>query len=415
MVEAPEGPPSGKACPVCHTPVEAWARICPRCEHEWPVTPEEVEDHALLDFQGTLRTLTPRFWVTPLLMGLNILVFGVMVVAGVHFLSPTSESLVRWGADFGPLTSNGQWWRLVSATFLHVGIIHLAFNMYVLWDIGGLVERLVGNAAFLALYLLAGVFGSLASLIWNPLVVSAGASGAVFGLFGVLLAFLLRHRHSIPAEVLGKLRKSALAFLGYNLLFSLRPGVDMAAHLGGLLGGFTCAWFAVQPLTSAGAAKRQGAILRVGLVAVAVILAVIAVLPPSGSLRAAGVQSRSLKTELARFEHMEGRTVDAFNTGFQQYRDGTLADAKFAELLEQKVLPEWRESRQRLAGLRNLSPRETERVAELDRYLEVREREWTLFIESIRQQDGRKANLALEAHGQAERMAQALVKAWTAE
>jgi len=211
MAEMPEGTPNGKACPVCHTPVEAWARICPRCEHEWPVTPDEVEEHALQDFQGTLRTLTPRFWVTPLLMGLNLVVFGAMVVAGVHFLSPTSESLVRWGADFGPLTSNGQWWRLVSATFLHVGIIHLAFNMYVLWDIGGLVERLVGNAAFLALYLLAGVFGSLASLIWNPLVVSAGASGAVFGRFGLLRAFVVPPRRCISPGVLGGFARGRVA------------------------------------------------------------------------------------------------------------------------------------------------------------------------------------------------------------
>lgn len=267
-----------KGCPTCGDRVETWARICPRCEYEWPVTQDEVTDLQLVEFKEHLKHLTPRLWVTPLLIGVNVVVFVAMVAMGAHILAPTPESLVGWGANFGPLVMSGQEWRLFTSTFLHVGILHLLFNMFVLWNIGSLVERIVGNESFLILYLLSGISGSLVSTAWHPLIVSAGASGAIFGLFGVLLGFLLRHRDTVPQDALRSLQKSVLVFLGYNLLFGLRPGIDMAAHLGGLLGGFTFGWFAVQPLTLAGVKGRRRSILWVGLSASVVILGAIALL-----------------------------------------------------------------------------------------------------------------------------------------
>ena len=95
---------------------------------------------------------------------------------------------------------------MLTCAFLHFGIIHLAFNMWVLWQLGDLVERLVGNIGFLVLYIISGVGGSLASLLWNPMVISAGASGAVFGVGGALMGFILLRRDTIPAEVLKHLR-----------------------------------------------------------------------------------------------------------------------------------------------------------------------------------------------------------------
>src|SRR6202011_2677222 len=111
--------------------------------------------------------------------------FVAMVATGVHWLSPTTADLIKWGADYGPRTTAGEWWRLGSSMFLHLGIIHIAFNMVVLWDIGRFTERLLGNAGFLIVYVLSGLFGSLASVLINPHIPSAGASGAVFGLYGV--------------------------------------------------------------------------------------------------------------------------------------------------------------------------------------------------------------------------------------
>src|SRR5262249_39811156 len=99
---------------------------------------------------------------------------------------------------------------------------------------------------------------SAASLTWHPSSVSAGASGAIFGLYGALLGFLLRHRGVIPAESLVSLRKGALTFIGYNLLYGLRPGVDMAAHLGGLATGFLLGLFLIQPTSTSSPSSSWG-------------------------------------------------------------------------------------------------------------------------------------------------------------
>ena len=193
------------------------------------------------DFQRALVTFTPRLVATPAIVLANILVFAAMIATGVHFFEPTVQSVMDWGANFGPKTANGQWWRLVNCMFLHYGILHLGFNMWVLWDLGRVVERLVGNVGFVVLYFVSGIAGSIASLAWNPLVVSAGASGAVFGVAGALLGLIAFRRDTIPASVLKHLWKSMSAFLFYNIVFGMMAsGIDMAAHIGGLIAGFAC-------------------------------------------------------------------------------------------------------------------------------------------------------------------------------
>jgi rhomboid protease GluP len=188
----------------------------------------------LAQFRLALFARTPRLWVTPLLVGMNLAVFLGMVATGVSALNPSAEGLLRWGANYAPRTTAGEWWRLVTNVFVHIGVIHIAMNMLVLWQIGALVERLLGHRPFLLVYLVAGFCGSLASISWHPLVISAGASSAVFGIYGVLIAYLVLHRGSIPRTVLLQLQKSTAFFIGLNVLFGLQQkGIDMAAHVGG--------------------------------------------------------------------------------------------------------------------------------------------------------------------------------------
>jgi len=123
----------------------------------------------------------PRVFVTWVLIAINLAVFVLMVIRGVGLMDPSIDSLLKWGADFGPLTTHGQWWRMLTSTFVHVGILHIAMNMYILLVSGPFVERLYGNVGFAVLYLLSGLGGSLVSLAWHPMLVSAGASGAIFG------------------------------------------------------------------------------------------------------------------------------------------------------------------------------------------------------------------------------------------
>jgi membrane associated rhomboid family serine protease len=135
--------------------------------------------------------------------------------------------------------------------FLHIGIIHLAFNTLVFFQIGPFVERLVGNVGFVTAYFASGIVGSVTSLAWHPYTVSAGASGAIFGLYGVLLGFfLMSKRDSIPAELISSLSKGALLFLGYNVVYGvIHEGTDLADHAGGLAAGFLCGLVLSTPLT----------------------------------------------------------------------------------------------------------------------------------------------------------------------
>ena len=136
----------------------------------------------------------PKVSVTSVLLALNVVIFGLMLAWGMDPMQPAIDGLIQWGANYGPKTTQGEWWRMFTCMFLHIGVLHLLFNMLALWNVGSCMERLLGSTGFLVLYLLAGLLGSVASVAWNPFVVSAGASGAIFGLYGGLLAFLMRHR-----------------------------------------------------------------------------------------------------------------------------------------------------------------------------------------------------------------------------
>lgn len=178
------------------------------------------------------------FVITPLLIAINIVIFIIMIVSGVHFMQPDSQDLLMWGANFRPMTMEGEWWRLFTACFLHIGLVHLLLNMYALFYIGLILEPILGKVRFLSVYLISGVAASLTSLWWNDLTISAGASGAIFGMYGVFFALL-------TTNIVNKSMKKAFLmsislFIIYNILNGLKPGsgIDNAAHIGGLVSGF---------------------------------------------------------------------------------------------------------------------------------------------------------------------------------
>ena len=143
-------------------------------------------------FDVALRRRTPRAFATPTLVALNVVLFIVMVAAGVHPLNPDAMTLLRWGGDLASRTVNGEWWRLATSMFIHAGALHLAFNMFGLLQVALIVERLVGSACFLGVYAVTGVVASLASLYVHPASVSVGASGAIFGIYGCGLAIFAK-------------------------------------------------------------------------------------------------------------------------------------------------------------------------------------------------------------------------------
>jgi membrane associated rhomboid family serine protease len=176
------------------------------------------------------------YFVTPILIYINLAVFLIMFFFGLGFISFKTQDLLKWGANFRPATINGEWWRLLTSTFLHGGLMHLLANMSGLLFVGIFLEPILGRAKYLTAYLLTGVLASCASLWWYDATVSVGASGAIFGLYGMFLAFLLT---KIFTPEFGKaFLLSTLVFIGFNLLAGLTGGIDNAAHIGGLVSGF---------------------------------------------------------------------------------------------------------------------------------------------------------------------------------
>jgi membrane associated rhomboid family serine protease len=228
-----------------------------------------VHIHEAINFPSQLRAATPRTFVVPMLLIANALVFLAMIAYGVHWWDPKAADLVRWGALDGIRVVQGEWWRLLSSNYVHIGLLHIALNMWCLWAAGRFTERLLGNAAFLIAYTLSGLGGSLASVWWNPDVIGAGASGAVFGVFGCVIGFMLIRRHTIPVLVLRPLMRSTLMFVGLNLYFGFTiPNIDNAAHIGGLVTGLLCGLALSRPIPapSAGASRlRYALVLPVAL------------------------------------------------------------------------------------------------------------------------------------------------------
>jgi len=186
-----------------------------------------------LDFLHAVWSRRPLF--TYLFFGINIAVFLLMTFAG----GTTNDStLLAFGVKANALINQGQYWRFLTPVFIHIGLLHLFFNSYALWIVGPQVEKLYGGPKFVLIYLVTGMAGVASSYWYRPEGLSAGASGAIFGLFGALLVFGLRHRHSIPPFFRRAVGTGVLPVIVINLIigFSI-PMIDNSAHLGGLVSG----------------------------------------------------------------------------------------------------------------------------------------------------------------------------------
>ena len=194
------------------------------------------------DWKATIDFLKPKpeFYATPIIIYVNLAVFLLMVFAGLGFFNFEAKDLVQWGANYGPYTTKGQWWRLLTSTFVHAGLMHLLLNMYALLFVGLFLEPVLGKNRFVICYFVTGLIASLTSLKIHPQVVSIGASGAIFGMYGIFLAFLISK--IFPATMQKAFLTSTLIFVGYNLIIGISGGVDNAAHIGGLISGFVIGW-----------------------------------------------------------------------------------------------------------------------------------------------------------------------------
>lgn len=197
-----------------------------------------LEEKEATEIDEAMNLSKSNLYVTYGIIALNVLIFVGMFFDGAGLITPNALVHLKWGSNFGPLTLSGDWWRLMSSIFIHFGVIHLLMNMYCLYSVGVYLEPLLGKVKYITAYLCTGLLASLVSLYWHAAepVNSAGASGAVFGMYGVFLALLTSNL--IPKKVRDELLKSILIFIGFNLLYGLKGGIDNSAHVGGLLVGF---------------------------------------------------------------------------------------------------------------------------------------------------------------------------------
>ena len=166
--------------------------------------------------------------VTKALIAINVAVYLVTVFQS-HSTTPNGSIVTRY-LLYGPAVANGDWWRLVTAMFLHASILHIGFNMYVLWVIGTPVEQYLGKARYLGLYLVSGLAGSAGALLQAPATPVVGASGAIFGILGAMLI--------LEWQITGRLAGQAAALIAINLVISfVIPGISWGGHVGGLIGG----------------------------------------------------------------------------------------------------------------------------------------------------------------------------------
>lgn len=349
-------------------------------------------------FLRVMKEHTPTTSVTYVILGLNVGVYLVMVLAGVGAFDAASDDLLAWGGDYGPYTTNGQWWRLLTNMFVHGGAFHLFGNMLFFWYIGRFMERLVGQAGYGVLYVGSGLAGSLASLAWNASVVSVGASGALFGLFGGVLGFVARRdRDQVAQAVLRTVKNAAIAFLIWQIVFGLKAAnVDHAAHLGGALGGFALGYLLGHPLTEAGVARRPRRALIAAGACLAVTVGVAMLLPRYADFR-------ELVLTYARAEE---RLLPQYGRG----RSGELDAEAFATALENELIPAYTALGERLRGLAPLPRQDRASAAALATFCRLRLEAFQLRLESLRaDEEEARARAARAADAKEREVVQALL------
>jgi rhomboid protease GluP len=359
---------------------------------------------ALLEFERNLIAQSSQAPVTVGLVAINTLVLIATLFAGAEWFKPMGAVQIAWGSNFGPYTTDGEWWRLFTSLFIHFGIAHLLFNMYALAAFGPLGERLYGSVNYSLIYLLAGMVGSLTSIAWHPDVNSTGASGAIFGILGALLAAQLRLRKSFPVDILRPIRSSTLIYVGFALYGSFAyKGVDYAAHLGGLACGFILGLVAARPITGDKSFQRSD------------LRRIVQMIPVAAGLLACGFWFAQGASSSMAGEGLYWRTVHWLRTGElatnSKYNAAlTLAkvDKKLpplAETLERDVLPFWREASERLSAIR-LKPG-SQHIATLDLLRDLadgRVRGYEHFEEGLRKNDQQEIASALQVLKQAEQI-----------
>jgi membrane associated rhomboid family serine protease len=327
--------------------------------------------HAHAEFFDSLRARTPIAPVTPAIVIANVTLSLAVLIS---WMFGNGSDLVGWGGSLGPRTTNGEWWRLVTSLFVHAGPIHLLTCVIGLLTIWFVLERSVGPVAISAVYLISGVFAGLATLATAPLALTAGASGAICGVYGLALATLVWGRLQKPAltvpwGVLKWLAGAALVFLAYNVPSGIVPlRAEFVGFIVGLGSGVTLCrrigqrsipikWTAAMFLTAAA-------------------IAAIATIPMRGILDA--------RPDIQRLMAMDEQTAATFRAAARKLAMGQTTDTAMIALIEREIIPTLERHRPDVS--RGVLPDDQRAmVAAAGEYLQLRIEGWRLRATAFRQ------------------------------
>jgi len=333
--------------------------------------------------------------VTTVLLLCNVLIFIAMLSNGAGVWHTSSVVPLAWGANFGPATQDGQWWRLLSALFLHFGLIHLVLNMWALWDVGRLMEQLLGRWRYALLYLGSGVVGNLLSLVvQGNVAVSGGASGAIFSLYGALLVFLWRERHQVNRGEFRWFFGAATAFTVFALVMGqLVPGIDNAAHLGGLIAGALFAGVLLRPWTDQSPRLPALRPAAAGLLVLAGAL-LISHIPPPSYLLGNELQARKA---IRHFLDEDRRVSQQWESILDHAVESQLPFDHLAGQIDTIVTTQYQESLDELSALNLEAAAPSARTLDmLLRYASLRTDASLAFSEALRNRDPQKIREALD-------------------
>lgn len=308
----------------------------------------------------------PVPYLTGGVLVLNLLIFLFALVGSGSLHSP--ETLLRWGGSLGPLTTNGQWWRLITATFVHAGIVQFIVDTAALAQAGVVVERTFGRVVFAAVYLTSAAFAAALALTGEPLAVSAGASGVVFGMYGLLVALVVRGRLqrppvAIPRTMLRRMAPAAAVFVVYYMWAGGPPWMSGLAT-------FVVAFGIGLSLTRTLAADKPSALRGLSLAAAALTMALVIVAPLRGTTDA--------RSELTQLIAVEDRTDASYRAATEQFKRGAIKAEALAQLIERSILPELQTLRVRLQAIPGVPRQQRPLLASADEYLRLRCDSWTL-------------------------------------
>lgn len=330
------------------------------------------------EFLDALSARTRRPYLTLTLVAYNVAMFAFMAFAPGSVSDP--DTLLRWGASVGPVTANGQWWRLVTATFVHAGTISLIIDLVAFIQVALLVERMFGQVALAAIYVGAAAFSGAICLWSEPLAITSGASGAVFGIYGLLVALVIRGTWQrspsrVPLRVLRRLAPAAVIFIGYYM-------AEGGARWSAGMAAFVVA-FAVGLALTRDVAERQPATPRVlWLATTPLSIAMMMVTPLSGMT--------DVRAEIANLVTVDSQTSAMYLAATEQFKRGALNAESLALLIERSIVPKLEAGRKRLNAVGGVPQQQRALVAGANEYVRLRCESWALRATALH-----KANMRL--------------------